>query len=62
MYVGGNSVKTIGNVLIDTGMIKESGINQELWRVKDWADDLLVLKLCSREYSRTHSLSKKSSR
>ena len=26
---------------------KESGINQELWRVKDWADDLLVLKLCS---------------
>ena len=31
MHVGGNSVKTIGNVLIDTGMIKESGINQELW-------------------------------
>ena len=45
--VGGNSPKTIGNVLINSGMIKKSGINQELWIFRDWSDNLLVLKLCS---------------
>ena len=42
-------MKTIGSCLIDTGMVKASGIKQELWRVKDWADDLIVLKLYSSE-------------
>ena len=49
VVIGGNAVKTIGSCLIDTGMVKASGIKQELWRVKDWADDLIVLKLYSSE-------------
>lgn len=38
-------MKTIGPCLIKVGMMKASGIKQELWKVKDWADDLIVLKL-----------------
>ena len=45
--IGGNSVKTIGKTLIDTGLLKSAGVSQDLWRVKDFASDLLVLKLAS---------------
>ena len=39
--------KKIGNVLIDTGMIKNCGVNQDQWRVKYWAGNVLVLRLYS---------------
>lgn len=45
--IGGNNVKTIGSMLIDTGLLKVARINQDLWRIKDFASDLLVLKLAS---------------
>ena len=45
--IGGNAVKTIGNCLIDTGMLKLLGINQELYIVKDFASDKSVLELNS---------------
>ena len=47
ILIGGNSVKTIGIYMIDTGMIKKCGIPNEEWRVKDFASDRLVLNLCS---------------
>ena len=45
--LGGNTVKSIGCTLIDGGMVKAAGIIQEIWRVKDWADDHIVLRLYS---------------
>ena len=45
--IGGNTVKTIGSVLIDNGILKKAKVSQELWKVKDFASDLLVLRLAS---------------
>ena len=47
VLLGGNMVKSIGSILIDEGMVKAAGVNQEIWRVKDWADDHRVLRLYS---------------
>ena len=47
MLIGGNTAKTIGSCLIDTGLLPESKIAKELWQVKDFASDLLVLRLAS---------------
>ena len=38
-------VKTIGAVIIDSGVFKASGIKQELYIINDWASDGLVLQL-----------------
>ena len=46
MIIGGNSVKTIGNVVIDS---PKAGVPSMLWRVKDFSSDLLVLQLLSSE-------------
>jgi len=46
--IGGNAVKTIGTELIDTGMLKKV-LPLKLYRVKDFASDLLVLQLNSAE-------------
>ena len=43
----GSKVKTIGNVLIDTGMIKNCGVNHDQWRVKYCSVNVLVLRLYS---------------
>ena len=45
--IGRNNVKTISTTLIDTGLLKKSYVSQDLWRVKDFASDLLVLILTS---------------
>ena len=45
--IGGNSVKTIGDTLVDRGLLKAAGVSQDLQRVKNFASDLLVLKLAS---------------
>ena len=34
-------------MLIDTGMIKNCGVNQDQWRVKYWSVNVLVLRLYS---------------
>ena len=49
IMIGGNNPKTIGVILVDTGALCEAKILQELWRVKNYASDLLVLKLASAE-------------
>ena len=40
-------MEIIGKALIDTGLIIEADLAKELWRVKDFASDLLVLCLVS---------------
>ena len=45
--LGGNSVKTIGSYLIDTGMITKAGVASRAVQVKDFASDALVLELFS---------------
>ena len=43
----GLGFKTIGVFLIDPGLLKCTDISNTLWRVKDFASDLLVLRLAS---------------
>jgi len=50
MIIGGNSVTTIGNVVIDSGLLPKAGVPSMLWRVKDFSSDLLVLQLSSSVY------------
>ena len=37
--------KKIGNVLIDTGMIKKCGVCQDQWGFKYWSSNIFVLRL-----------------
>jgi len=50
MIIGGNSVTTIGNVVIDSGLLPKAGVPSMLWRVKDFSSGLLVLQLSSSVY------------
>ena len=45
--VGGSSVLNFGKTFINPDDLRVAGIKQELWRVKDFASDLLVSKLNS---------------
>jgi hypothetical protein len=45
--LGGSSSTWIGNYIIDGKLLRLAGVSQLLWRVKDFASDLLVLKLAS---------------
>ena len=47
MLIGGNSAKTIGLALIDTGLIPLYKIIKALWITKGYASDLLVIQLAS---------------
>ena len=47
LAIGGNNVKTIGKYMIDAGLLPKAGIPSNLTRPKDFASDLLVLKLAS---------------
>ena len=45
--IGGLCVKIIEAVIIDDGVFKTAGIKQELYIIKDWTSDELVLQLFS---------------
>ena len=45
--IGGKKVKTIGNLMIHTGIIKKCGVNQDQQRVKYWASNPIVIHLHS---------------
>ena len=47
MVVGGSCVLMIGNYVIDPQLLVLAKVANDLWRVKDWASDNLVLKLAS---------------
>ena len=43
----GSEVITGGNAIFDVGLLRLAGIAEDLYRVSDYASDVLVLKLCS---------------
>ena len=45
----GRSMVRIGNSLFYPGLFQEEKINSDLFRVKDFTSDKIVLQLCSRE-------------
>ena len=45
--LGGSSVVMMGNFIIDPELLRLARVEIDLWRVKDFASDLLVLKLAS---------------
>ena len=47
--ISGNKMKTIGNTFVDTELLNLANIAKELVYIKDFASDLLVLRLASSE-------------
>ena len=47
--IGGSSVKWLGGHIVDPDMLRRAGVSEDLWRIKDFASDLLVLRLYSVE-------------
>ena len=45
--IGGSCVVTMGNHVLDPALLPLAGVAQELWRVKDWASDLVALRFSS---------------
>ena len=45
--IGGSCVVIMGDHVLDPALLPLAGVAQELWRVKDWASDLVVLRLAS---------------
>eukprot|EP00918_Siedleckia_nematoides_P105958 GHVU01231286.1.p1 GENE.GHVU01231286.1~~GHVU01231286.1.p1 ORF type:complete len:750 (-),score=74.81 GHVU01231286.1:231-2339(-) len=43
----GSSIITMGNALVDPGLLLVAGVKKELYQVADYASDGLVLQLCS---------------
>ena len=42
----GSTILTGGNVLLDVSILRIAGISPELYKVNDYASDVIVLKLC----------------
>ena len=47
--IGGSCVMIMGNHIIDPELLRLSGVSKELWRISDFASDLLPLKLASKD-------------
>ena len=45
--IGGSCVAIMGDHVFDPMLLSLAGVPVELWRVKDWASDLVVLRLAS---------------
>ena len=43
----GSDIVTGGKAVFDVGILQLAGISVDLYRVNDYASDILVLKLCS---------------
>ena len=43
LVIGGNNTKRVGDTLIDTGLLTLAKVARELYQVKDFSSDLLVL-------------------
>jgi len=46
-FLGASSAVWIGHIVFDTELFRLAGVSKLLWRVKDFASDLLVLELAS---------------
>ena len=42
--VGGSSVAVLGKEVVDPFLFKIAGVATELWRIDDYASDLIVFK------------------
>jgi hypothetical protein len=47
MFGGGSWATVMGQYVLDPWILKLAGVPQELWRIQDYASDLLVLRLAS---------------
>ena len=47
LIIGGSCVVVLGNYVIDPEMLRLADVPKDIWRVKDWACDRVVLELCS---------------
>ena len=47
--IGGYWETVMGKYFLDPWILKLAGVSQELWRIQDYASDLLVLRLASAE-------------
>lgn len=47
MLVGGSCVVFIGNYVLDPQLLVIASVPNDLWRIKDWASDAIVLKMAS---------------
>lgn len=45
--VGGSSITVLGKEVVDPFLLKIAGITTELWKIDDYASDLIVLRLAS---------------
>ena len=45
--IGGYCIPTIGNLVVDTDILRQSGVSSDLIKIKDFASDKLVEDLCS---------------
>jgi hypothetical protein len=45
--IGGNTLTCAGRFIIDPFLLVVAGVSEDLWRIKDFSSDLLVLRLCS---------------
>ncbi len=45
--IGGSGIRSIGKFVVDADLVRVAGIKMELWRIKDFASDGLVLELAS---------------
>eukprot|EP00957_Ditylum_brightwellii_P157640 11998155-Ditylum_brightwellii.AAC.1 len=45
--IGGSWATVMGFYVLDPWLLKIAGMSQELWRVKDYESDLLILRLSS---------------
>ena len=43
----GTTIVTGGDAAFDVGILRLAGVSSELYRVEDYASDVVVLKLCS---------------
>ena len=46
-FSGYSSVMIMGVRVVDAGLFRVAGIPEEIWRVKYWASDLLVINMAS---------------
>ena len=45
--IGGYCIPTIGNLVVDTDILRQSGVSADLIKIKDFASNKLVEYLCS---------------
>ena len=40
--IGGSCIRSIGNYVIDSDLLQQSGVGKDLWRIRDFASEKLA--------------------